>query len=106
MNNDYLKTYKFILEDKSLDLGESILLCLYLEKFFYHNGCVIASDEKDSESLKMDRKSVGRKRKHLQEIGYIKCYTEKGKPCMIQINESVVNKAKEINDNLNKSNKN
>lgn len=107
MKNDYLKTYNFILEDERLDLTESILLCKYIEKFFLYNGCVIASDETDAKCLNIHYRTIGRKRNHLQEIGYIKCYRDKnGVPCNIQINSDIINKVKEINDKIKKSNTN
>lgn len=104
METDYLRTYKFILEDEKIDLKESILLCLYLQKYFYHNGCVITSDTKDSKVLKIDRKYVGKHRKHLEEIGYIKCSVNNGKSVSVVLNKEIVTKAKLINDKIKNKN--
>ena len=105
METDYLKVYEFILEDEKIDLKESILLCLYLQKYFYHNGCVITSDTKDSKVLKIDRKYVGKHRKHLEDVGYIKCSVNKGKSVSVALDRKIVNKAIEINNKLKELNK-
>lgn len=103
METDYVKVYKFILEDEKIDLRESMLLCLYLQKYFYHNGNVITSDTKDSKYIDIDRKYVGKHRKHLEELGYIKCFVNKGKSVSIQLHKDIVDKAIEVNKKVNKN---
>lgn len=77
------------MKSKKLDLAESYLLCMYLNKYEQY-GSVIASDSKDSEELKIDRKYVKKKREHLKELGYISYETKKGKPTEIRINPSLL----------------
>lgn len=94
MNNEYFKGYKFIYKDKNIDIYESTLLCIYLEKYFKYNR-VIASDSADSEILGISRQYVAKKRQHLEQLGYIKCFSQKGKPSELQINEKIINKINE-----------
>lgn len=85
----FLKCSKEILKDLNIDIYESILLCLYIEKYTTY-GRVIVSDSKDAEYLKIDRKYVGKKRKHLEKLGYIECVSTKGKPTELRINRKLL----------------
>lgn len=89
-NKKFIKLHKSILTSKDLDLYESVLLCIYLDKHFLHNGEVYVSDKIDAESLKIDRHYVSKKRKRLEELGYIRCESEKGKKTKIIINPKLI----------------
>lgn len=77
------------MKDKDLDLYESVLLCLYISRYEQY-GEVLTSDTKAAEYLKIDRKHVGKKRRHLAELGYIKYYSRKGCPMQVAINKDKI----------------
>ena len=87
-----MKLYDDILNDTNLTLDEAVLLCMYISKYIQFKGYVIACDSSDANYLKIDRHHVSKKRKHLEELGYIKCKMQKGKPSIVQLNESILEK--------------
>lgn len=101
MENSYIKVYDFIVKEKELDLYESYLLCMYLNKYFLY-GKVIASDTKDAECLKISDKYVRARRKHLESLGIITCKGGRGKPKEIIINNGLIKKVNEINETYKK----
>lgn len=91
MDDTFVKVYDEIMKDKSMDCIESYLLCRYINKY-ERFGRIETSDLKDSEFLKIDRKYVGQKRMHLEELGYIRSCAGKGKKTVIQISKDILNK--------------
>ena len=85
----FYKLYEKVLVSKKLDLEEAVLLCLYLNKYVMF-GEVYASDSSDAKYIKIDRHYVGNKRKHLEEIGYIKCEGRQGKKTKITIDPKLI----------------
>lgn len=91
----FIKAYEKIMENDKLDLYEAYLMCLYINKYSLF-GNVITSDSEDARHLKIDRHYVANKRKHLENLGFIKCETEQGKkkPTIIQINKGIIKQLK------------
>jgi Mn-dependent DtxR family transcriptional regulator len=77
------------MKDKDLDLYESVLLSLYIKRYEQY-GDVLTSDSKAAEYLKIDRKYVGKKRRHLEELGYIKYNSRRGCPMQIVLNKDKI----------------
>jgi len=95
MENKYIKAYNSIITSKDIDLYESFLLCFYINKHILNDGIVYTSEKKEEEMLKIERHAIGKKRKHLEELGYIKCEKNKGKCTRIIINPNLI---KYLND--------
>ena len=87
--NKFVKAYDEIMLNDELDLYETYLLCRYISKYEYF-GSVSTSDSKDSKYMNVTRQTAGEKRKHLEELGYIKTVATKGKGVKVEIKDCVL----------------